>query len=82
MPWIEKFGLSEKHTNFEKNLPCGFDVYLVNQLICQNQTLTPPKAWDYTVDGAALVTVPTPTNWQYLLILQYFVRLKGFTVFF
>ena len=24
-----KFGLSEKHTKFEKNLPHGLDVYLV-----------------------------------------------------
>ena len=31
-----KFGLSEKHTNFEKNLPHGSEVYLVNQLMCQN----------------------------------------------
>ena len=33
---VLKLGLSEKHTNFEKNPPYGFDVYLVNQLICQN----------------------------------------------
>ena len=33
---VIKFGLSEKHTNFEKNLSHGFDVYSVNQLICQN----------------------------------------------
>ena len=32
MTEVIKFGLSEKHTNFEKNLPHGFDVYLVNQL--------------------------------------------------
>ena len=34
--FLVKFRLSEKHTNFEKNPPYGFDVYLVNQLICQN----------------------------------------------
>ena len=25
----------KKHTKFEKNLPDGFDVYQVNQVICQ-----------------------------------------------
>ena len=27
---VVKFGLSEKHTKFEKNLPHGLDVYYVN----------------------------------------------------
>ena len=36
MTEVIMFGLSEKHTNFEKNLPHGVDVYLANQLICQN----------------------------------------------